>query len=235
VAPVVFYGGAARNEVRFARPPEPGEGGMRFTLVDAEGEHEVRLGVYGEQNATNALAVWAAARRDGLAPAAVADALARFRGVKRRQELVGDAGGIAVIDDFAHHPTAVAKTLAALRGRFPGRRLIAAFEPRSLTAGRAFFLDGYRAAFAHADQVLFAPIFHRDRLSAEDRLDLESLADELGRRGTPAAALPSVDAVIERLLAEARPGDVIASMSSGSFSGLPQRVATALTGRALSD
>jgi UDP-N-acetylmuramate: L-alanyl-gamma-D-glutamyl-meso-diaminopimelate ligase len=82
-----------------------------------------------------------------------------------------------VIDDFAHHPTAVEKTLASMRMRFPGRRLLACFEPRSLTAGRAFLLAGYARAFALADRAFFAPIFHRDRLAPEDRLDLEALAE----------------------------------------------------------
>ncbi len=231
-APVTLYGERRENDVHFARRPEPGPGGMRLAIVDRDGTHEVELGLFGEQNATNALAVWAAARRDGLAPAAIGDALARFRGVKRRQELVGDAAGIAVIDDFAHHPTAVGKTLAALRGRFPGRRLVTAFEPRSLTAGRAFFLDGYRSAFQSADRVILAPIFHRDRLAAEDRLDLAALALELSRLGTPTEDLPTVDAVLDRLVAEALPGDVIVTMSSGSFSALPQRLARALIERA---
>lgn len=232
-AAVVFYGASADNDVRFAEPPRATESGVRFGVVEREGERfELGLGVWGEHNATNALAVWAAARRDGLEPERVAAALAEFRGVARRQQVVGEADGVTVVDDFAHHPTAVGKTLEALRSRFPGRRLIACFEPRSLTAGRAFFLDGYRTAFRAADRVLLAPIFHRDRLAESDRLDLSTLVGDLERGGVAAEALPSVEAVLERALERARPGDVVATMSSGSFGGLPARLVAALAGRA---
>jgi len=189
----------------------------------------VRLGLWGRHNAANALAVWAAARHDGLEPAAIADAMARFRGVRRRQELVGEAAGVTVIDDFAHHPTAVETTLAGLRERFPGRRLWVAFEPRSLTAGRSFLLEGYRAAFRRADGVVLAPIFHRDRLSDGERLDADALARELTDAGVESWAEPSIDAVEARLLARLAPGDVAVTMSSGAFGGLPRRLVARLT------
>lgn len=227
--PVIFYGLARDNEVRFARPPWSDARGTHFTIADPEaGPVEATLGVWGEHNAENALAVWAAARRDGLAPAAIAGAFARFRGVRRRQEWVGEVRGIAVIDDFAHHPTAVGRTLESLRVRFPGRRLVACFEPRSLTAGRAFFLDGYRAAFRAADRVLFAPTFHRDRLLAEERLDFERLAAELTAAGTPASAEPDLETLLAHAAGIATPGDVLVAMSSGSFGGLPRRLLAAL-------
>jgi UDP-N-acetylmuramate: L-alanyl-gamma-D-glutamyl-meso-diaminopimelate ligase len=222
---VVFYGEAGGNDVTFAAPPVADERGMSFTVREADGElHPVRLGVWGVHNATNALAVWAAVRGDGVEPAAIADAFARFRGVKRRQEIVGEPRGIAVVDDFAHHPTAVAKTLAGLRQRFAGRRLLVAFEPRSLTAGRAFFLDGYRAAFVDADRVFLAPIFHRDRLAPEDRLDLAALAGDLTAAGVPTRACDSIDDVEAALAAASAPRDVVVTMSSGSFAGLAQRL-----------
>jgi len=230
--PVVLYGEREDNDVRFAEPPRATATGMRFTVVEADGSrHPVELGLWGVHNATNALAVWAAARRDGLAAEAIAAAFAGFRGVRRRQEVVGEGGGITVIDDFAHHPTAIAKTLAAVASRFPGRRLIACFEPRSLTAGRAFFLDGYRGAFSEAQIVLFAPIFHRDRLSPAERLDLETLVADLVRQGRRAEAADSIDALLARALELARKGDVVVAMSSGSFSGLPRRLAAALSER----
>lgn len=230
---VLFYGEGEANEVRFAAPPAADEHGMRFDVRESDGTtHPVRLGVWGVHNATNALAVWAALRGDGVAPAAIADAFARFRGVRRRQEIVGEAGGIVVVDDFAHHPTAVGKTLAGLGQRFAGRRLLVAFEPRSLTAGRAFFLDGYRAAFRGADGVWLAPIFHRDRLAPEDRLDLAALAADLSRAGTPTRSCDSIDEVETCLLGAAAPGDVLVTMSSGSFASLAQRLAAGLATRA---
>lgn len=232
-ADVIFYGAGAGNDVRFAAPPRATPAGVRFTVLERGGARfELGLGVWGEHNATNALAVWAAARRDGLPPDRVAAAFGEFRGVARRQQVVGEAGGVTVVDDFAHHPTAVGKTLEALRSRFPGRRLTACFEPRSLTAGRAFFLDGYRRAFRAADRVLLAPIFHRDRLAESDRLDLETLVGDLSRAGVAAEALISVEAVLARALELARPGDVVVTMSSGSFAGLPARLAAALARRA---
>jgi UDP-N-acetylmuramate: L-alanyl-gamma-D-glutamyl-meso-diaminopimelate ligase len=231
-SPSVFYGAGADNDVRFLEPPRASAAGVRFTVVERDGARfELGLGVWGEHNATNALAVWAAARHEGLEPEQVAEAFATFRGVARRQQVVGEAGGVTVVDDFAHHPTAVAKTLEALRSRFPGRRLVACFEPRSLTAGRAFFLDGYRSAFRAADEVLLAPIYHRDRLSEGERLDLATLADDLARAGIQAEPLSSVEAVLERALERARPGDLVVTMSSGSFGGLAGRLARALAGR----
>jgi UDP-N-acetylmuramate: L-alanyl-gamma-D-glutamyl-meso-diaminopimelate ligase len=223
---VELYGSSEACGWRIVSSPAAGPEGVRFTVREPEGgERELRLGVWGRHNATNALAVWAAARREGLPPDRIADALARFRGVRRRQELVGEAGGVTVIDDFAHHPTAVGETLASLRQRFPGRRLVVAFEPRSLTAGRAFFLDGYRRAFRLADRAALAPIFHRDRLAPEDRLDLERLASDLTQAGTPTVATSSLDELEALLLAEKRPGDVVVTMSSGSFGGLAARLA----------
>jgi UDP-N-acetylmuramate: L-alanyl-gamma-D-glutamyl-meso-diaminopimelate ligase len=237
--PVLFYGEREDNDVRLALPPVATAAGTRFAIVEsgevagqAGARFEVELGVWGVHNATNALAVWAAARRDGVAPEAIGAALAAFRGVARRQEVVGESGGVTVVDDFAHHPTAVAKTLEALAARFPGRRLLACFEPRSLTAGRAFFLDGYRAAFPRAQRVLFAPIFHRDRLAPGDRLDLERLAAALSSSGCPASACATIDEVERRALEEARAGDVVVTMSSGSFGSLPRRLAAAFASRA---
>jgi UDP-N-acetylmuramate: L-alanyl-gamma-D-glutamyl-meso-diaminopimelate ligase len=232
-SPVVFYGEDEANDVRLLGSPIADESGIRFRLREESGEeHEVSMPLWGVHNAVNALAVWAAGRRDGLGAPELAAALARFRGVKRRQELLADRGGIVVIDDFAHHPTAVEKTLASIRMRFPGRRLLACFEPRSLTAGRAFMLAGYARAFALADRAYFAPIFHRDRLAPEERLDLASLAGGLTGAGTPCMLAPDLESLFERLLAEVAPGDVVLTMSSGSFGGLPRRFADAVLGGA---
>ena len=223
--PVVLFGFGAHNQLRPLAAPEYGSAGSRFRVQDPEaGEFEITLGIWGGHNVANALAVWAAARHDGLPPAAVGAALASFRGVKRRMDELGTARGVTVVDDFAHHPTAVEKTLQALRARYPNRRLVALFEPRSLTAGRGFFFEPYVEAFTGADRVLFAPIFHAGRLSDEERLDLPLLAERLEGRGVAVAVCASLDALIERALAEAEPGDVLATMSSGSFGGAPARL-----------
>jgi UDP-N-acetylmuramate: L-alanyl-gamma-D-glutamyl-meso-diaminopimelate ligase len=233
--PVVFYGLGENNQVRV----EGGEQGVResaegsrFTVQregQGEGERvELRLRVPGWHNVLNALAVWAAARLDDLEPDAVAEALEEFRGTARRLEELGTAGGVTVVDDFAHHPTAVKASLEALRGHYPGRRLVAIFEPRSLTAGRQMFYDAYRASFGPADAVLFAPIFHAGRLENSERLDLGSLVSDLRAVGTEAETSPTLDRLLKRAVEIARPGDVLVTMSSGGFGGLPRRLLAAL-------
>jgi UDP-N-acetylmuramate: L-alanyl-gamma-D-glutamyl-meso-diaminopimelate ligase len=138
------------------------------------------------------------------------------------------ACGVTVVDDFAHHPTAVGKTIEALRQRYPGRRLVVLFEPRSLTAGRSFFFAPYLEAFALADRVHFAPVFHAQRLADEDRLDLAGLAAGLAKRGVAATPGETIDAVAAAALSEAEPGDVLVTMSSGAFGGLPARLLAGL-------
>jgi UDP-N-acetylmuramate: L-alanyl-gamma-D-glutamyl-meso-diaminopimelate ligase len=200
-----------------------------FRVADAEArEVTIELPLAGGHNVANALAVWAAARRDGLEADRVAAALAGFHGVARRLEELGSRGGVTIVDDFAHHPTAVGKTLQALRQRYPGRRLVAIFEPRSLTAGRAMFFDAYRQAFAAADRVLFAPTFYSGRLSAEERLDFAALASQLAAGGVTALSFASVDELLAEAVAGSRPGDVLVTMSSGSFEGLPHRLLAGL-------
>jgi UDP-N-acetylmuramate: L-alanyl-gamma-D-glutamyl-meso-diaminopimelate ligase len=243
--PVVTYGLDPANRVAPAGPVETlaagggdatgaaGRGGSRFRIADPEaGEIEVTLPIAGRHNVANALAVWAVARRDGIPAAEVAAALAGFAGVKRRQEELGTAAGVTVVDDFAHHPTAVAATLEALAGRYPGRRLTAVFEPRSLSAGRRMFHDAYRAAFAGAGRVVLAPVFHAGRLADGERLDTAGLAAELAAAGVVAQASPTSGELLDRVLAGTRPGDVVVTMSSGSFDGLPHRLLAALGQRA---
>lgn len=229
---VVTFGLDAGNDVH-PRTLEATERGVRMRVPDAEsgGEVELTLPLWGAHNASNALGVWIAARRDGHPAAAVAAALGRFHGVKRRQEEVAEGGGVLVVDDFAHHPTAVAKTLAGLRSRYGTRRLVVLFEPRSLTAGRSFLFDAYVDAFALADRVHLAPTFHAGRLRDDERLDLPRLAERIAARGVPGSAHGSIDAVIAAALAEARAGDVLVTMSSGAFGGAPQRLAEAVRAR----
>jgi UDP-N-acetylmuramate: L-alanyl-gamma-D-glutamyl-meso-diaminopimelate ligase len=232
-SPVVLYGCGADSELRLLSPVGPvrsGPQGTAFSLRDpASGETvDLELRLVGEHNVANALAVWAAARHDGLPVGRLAAALGAFRGVRRRQEELGSARGVTVVDDFAHHPTAVGKTLESLRRRYPGRRLVALFEPRSLTAGRSFFFEPYVEAFAAADGVLFAPVFHAARLADEERLDVGALVERLRARSIEAVSTSSVDELVERALAAARPGDVLVTMSSGDFRGAPRRLLAGL-------
>ncbi len=223
---LVTYGTKA-GDVRLAGPVDSGENGVAFELEEAASRQRIELGVWGEHNAANATAVWIAARADGLDREAVLEALATFRGVKRRLEVIGEAVDVVVIDDFAHHASEIAASLSALRQRFPGRRLVALFEPRSLSAGRRQFAADLAAALASADRVFLAPVFHRERLAGEG-FDPKKLAADIGSIGAQATACESNDAVLESALAEAGAGDVLVTMSSGSFDGMPRRLLAGL-------
>ena len=229
---VVLYGLEAANDVAPEGEVELGPEGSRLALVDRSGgaveRFELRLRVPGRHNVANALGVWTAARHRGLAPEAVAAALRRFGGVARRLDELGTAAGVTVVDDFAHHPTAVAESLAALRRRHPGRLLTALFEPRSLTAARPFLRAAYARAFRAADRVLFAPVFYAERFRPEERIDFAELAEELTGEGVEAKACASNEELQARALAGAREGDVLVTMSSGSFDGMPHRLLAAL-------
>jgi UDP-N-acetylmuramate: L-alanyl-gamma-D-glutamyl-meso-diaminopimelate ligase len=203
--------------------------GSHFQIDDPEsGPIAVHLAVPGRHNAQNALGVWAAARAEGIAPEAIVEAFATFGGVARRLEELGSAGGVTVIDDFAHHPSAVGESLAALAKRYPDRRIVAVYEPRSLTAGRSFLHDGYREALARAGRVFLGKLFYAERLAPDERLDVLRLARELSEGGVPTEACGSTDEVLARVLAVAEPGDVVVTMSSGSFDGLPRRILAGL-------
>lgn len=186
----------------------------------------------GAMNARNALGVYALARELGVAHDAVAAGLASFRGVARRQELVGTWRGVTVVDDFAHHPTAVAGTLAALRARYPGRRLWGVFEPRSNTSRRRVFQREYVEALAAADAVIVGGVFQKqtDAVAADLLFSPDQLAADLTARGVSARAIASSDDIAATLAAEAAPDDVIVLMSNGAFGGLREKLVTALNG-----
>ncbi len=196
-----------------------------FTLVEA-GTPTARLSspLSGRHNVRNALGAIALARGLGLSPAEIARALARFAGVRRRLEVKGERNGILVVDDFAHHPTAVAGTLEAARARWPGRRLWALFEPRSNTAGRKIFEEDYAKAFAGADGLVIAPVFHAGRLPPEARMDRQALVRGFEQAGKPAFAPETIQEIPDYLRRQRLPGDVLILMSSGAFGGLPEKL-----------
>jgi UDP-N-acetylmuramate: L-alanyl-gamma-D-glutamyl-meso-diaminopimelate ligase len=200
-----------------------GPEGAEFTLLEA-GLPTARLSspLSGRHNVSNALGAIALARGLGLSVGEISRGLARFAGVRRRMELRGEKNGILVVDDFAHHPTAVLGTIRATRARFPGRRLWALFEPRSNTAGRKMFEDEYAEAFAGADALVLAPVFHAQRLGPGNQIDRAALVARLAAAGKPAFAPETIAEIPEILRREARPGDVLLLMSSGAFGGLPE-------------
>jgi len=208
-----------------------GEQGLTLS-VTRQGSRvgDLRLQVPGAMNAANALGVYALAHELGLAHDVIAAGLARFSGVARRQERVGEFGGVTVIDDFAHHPTAVAGTLAALRGRYPRRRLWGVFEPRSNTSRRRIFQRDYVAALAAADRVIVGGVFEKqtDAVAAEELFSPEQLVADLAARGVAARSLAASEAIAAVIAAEAQPGDVVVLMSNGSFGGLRAKLQAAL-------
>ncbi len=223
-APVVMVGAETGCDLVLSAWEPTAEGGK--ALVRWHGESmELSLPLAGFHNAQNAALAVAAALTIGLAHDRVLAALARFPGVARRMETRGEAAGVTVVDDFAHHPTAIGVTIAAARQRWPGRRIVVAFEPRSLTAARRDFGDAYLAALSGADLALVAAPFHSNRLAADEVLDREALARELESRGVRSSMpAPGADAV-EVLLPLLEPGDVVLGCSSGSFDGFHAKIA----------
>ena len=183
----------------------------------------------GEFNVRNCLAVIIAADAWGVTQAQIAAALDTFKSVRRRVEVRGEVNGVTVIDDFAHHPTAVRETLKALRQRYTGRRIIAVFEPRSWSSRLAVFQDDYVQAFQSADYIILAQVFNTAAASAlGETLDTDELTAAIAATGQNIITLPDADAIVTHLAPQARPGDVIAIMSNGGFGGIHDKMLTAL-------
>ena len=184
----------------------------------------------GAHNVRNAVAAIAAAAQGYGAPVReLIHGISKFAGVRRRQDLIGEVRGVRVYDDFAHHPTAVEETLRALRSKHPGGRLFAVFEPRSATACRSIHQQAYEGAFRSADRVILAPL-GRTNIPEGERLDVGLLVRAIAARGQVAEALPTVDAIVATLAAEAKSGDTIALLSNGAFGGIHRRLLGALGG-----
>ena len=181
----------------------------------------------GAHNVRNALAAVAVAAEAGIAVDRIAEGLRLFTGVKRRLEVVGIADGVTVYDDFAHHPTAVAETLAALRAANPKARIWAVFEPRSASSCRRIFQDDFARAFAGADEVLLAPVF-RSKLPDAERLSIPQLVKDLEARGQSARESESIDDIVSTIVREHRFGDLVVLMSNGGFGGIHQTLLRAL-------
>jgi UDP-N-acetylmuramate: L-alanyl-gamma-D-glutamyl-meso-diaminopimelate ligase len=179
-----------------------------------------RINLLGELNVRNALAVVAAARHCGLKNHQIQEAFDTFKGVKRRMEVRGVSGGVTVVDDFGHHPTAIRETLRALRIKFKGQRLWAVFEPRTNTTRRNVFQTDLAEAFADADVVVIAQVARLELLAAAERLDPARLMDDLKRAGKTAAYLPDADAIVAHIAKEAEGGDVVCVFSNGGFGGI---------------
>jgi UDP-N-acetylmuramate: L-alanyl-gamma-D-glutamyl-meso-diaminopimelate ligase len=210
-----------------------GPAGASFE-VHYKGKNEIRvtLPAAGRHNVENALGVYAACRALGLKPDEIAAGFQSFRGVKRRQELKGEIKGVAIIDDFAHHPTAVRETLAAIIAQYPGRRVIAVFEPRSNTAMRKIHQDEYAHAFKGAAEAIISQPTAIAKVPESERVDAKRMVQDIAASGTPARWMESPDAIVAVLTVEAKAGDVILAMSNGSFGGLHEKLLKALAEKA---
>ena len=197
-------------------------GGRSILRVAHEGKAMLTMdtGMAGIFNMENLAGVIAAAHCLGIELPKVVRAARRFLGVKRRQEVCGIACGVTVVDDFAHHPTAIRETLGALKGRFGPGKLIVAFEPRSATSRRAVFQHDFVDALAVADEVVLAPLHAPEKVPAEQRLDVERLAADLRGLEIPARLVAGAEATAEHLSKRAGPGDTVVIMSSGDYGGL---------------
>jgi len=262
-APVESFGfdGDAGHPPRWsARDVRYGETATRFVITrDGEAWIEVETQLAGAFNVRNCLAAAAAAFAVGVTREEIAEALRTFKSVRRRLELRGTADDVTVIDDFAHHPTAVRETIRAARQRFPDRRLIAVFEPRSYTAQRREFQEAYVEALGLADEVVIAGLFHPERYTRETAIDPDEMTRAWRTRGLPAMSEPDPEAiarVLTRAAAEApgdgpaggarrshvdrraatlphaTPGSIVLVMSNGGFGGIHDRLLNRLRRRA---
>ncbi len=224
----LYYGFGADNDWR-AEDVRPVPGGMAFR-VSREGERvgEFTAPLLGRHNVLNCLAAVAALTELGVRPEVLRQGLAGFQGVKRRQEMACQGRGIVVLDDFAHHPSAVAATLEAVRQGYPGRRLLAAFEPRTNTSRRRVFQADYVRAFGAADLIFVREPPDPWKVPEGERFSSEQLAADLRARGREAWSFPDTDALLAGLREALRPGDVVLVMSNGDFDHLVSRLCAAL-------
>lgn len=225
------YGFAEGSAWRLAGVTQSG-GRSEWTLLhDGVEFAKLTLPMAGEHNALNATAAAAVAAGEGVPAEAITEALASFRSVKRRLEVKAEVAGVTVIDDFAHHPTAIRETLRALRASYVGRRLWAVLEPRSNTLRRNVFEAELVDSLAAADEVVLAQVFKSEAIPVAERLEPEHVIAALNKRGVSAALCADADAIVTDMVPRVRAGDVVAILSNGGFGGiyekLPKGIASA--------
>jgi len=225
------YGVAANSQWRIS-DIEYSSSGTRWKVWQNRApwaEFESQLA--GEYNVQNATAAAAMAANYGIPVDAIARGLRSFRSVKRRLEIKAEVHGVTIIDDFAHHPTAISGTLKALRTRYPGRRLWAVLEPRSNTLRRKVFETELADSLSHADRIILAGVFKSEAIPQSERLDPQAVIDSLCGKGKPARLLPSVDSIVQMIVPDLRDGDVVAILSNGGFGGIYEKLPAALRAR----
>ena len=222
--PVERYGTGPRANWQVANLRlDPGR--TSWTIVhNGESWGDFQFSLAGEYNVWNATAAAALAASCGISKGAIAEGLKTFKSVKRRLEVKAQVNGITIIDDFAHHPTAIAGTLKALRARYAGARLWAILEPRSNTLRRRVLQSDLARSLALADEVVVAGVFRSDAVPENERLELPALASEIERNGRRARLLADADAIVQTVAPEMRSGDVVAILSNGGFGGIYEKL-----------
>jgi len=224
--PVTFYGSGEPREWE-AKEIRVVAGKSSFEPVyRGKSGGTVTISSVGRHNVHNALAVYVMARELGIDRQTLAEAFTAFRGVKRRQEVKGEIRGITVIDDFAHHPTAVKETIDAVRQAYPGQRLWAIFEPRSNTSRRRIFEREFTQALSGADRVVLAGVYRPEKIPEGERLRPEKVVREINRLcgDSRAVFIERASEIPAYVVREARPGHVILVMSNGGFDGVQEKI-----------
>ncbi|MGH7773545.1 MAG: UDP-N-acetylmuramate:L-alanyl-gamma-D-glutamyl-meso-diaminopimelate ligase [Candidatus Binatia bacterium] len=228
--PVTFYGDGEPRDWQAGNVRSHGGRSLFEPFYRRRSEGVVSVGLIGRHNVSNALAVYAVGRELGLERGVLAEGLATFSGVKRRQEVKGEAGGIMVIDDFAHHPTAVQETIEGIRAAYPGRRIWAIFEPRSNTSRRQIFESEFSQALGSADRIVVAGLYQPEKIPEGDRLSPAKVVQEInGLCGNSRAVfIEKANEIPPYVTEEAKSGDVILVMSNGGFDGVQEKILRAL-------
>jgi|ERR1035441_7806530 UDP-N-acetylmuramate: L-alanyl-gamma-D-glutamyl-meso-diaminopimelate ligase len=222
--PVERYGASDRADWRIANLHLGAERTSWLVQRDGKPWADFEFPLGGEYNVWNATAAAVLAANYGISKDVIAKALETFRSVKRRLEVKAEVNGITIIDDFAHHPTAIEQTIRALRARYPQSRLWVVLEPRSNTMRRNVLQDTLARSLALADQVVVAAVFKSEAIPVAERLDLNRVVDEIQRRGKQARILADADAIVNAIAPELRERDVVAILSNGGFGGIYERL-----------
>ena len=222
--PVERYGASARADWQITNLKLEAARTSWTVLHEGRAWADLEFPLAGEYNVWNATAAAAMAAAYGISKEEIASALKTFRSVKRRLEVKAQVNGITIIDDFAHHPTAIAGTLKALRARYTGARLWAILEPRSNTLRRRVLQDDLARSLALADEVVVAGVFRSEALPVDERLELPELAAEIERLGRRARLIGDADEIVQMIAPEMRTGDVVAILSNGGFGGIYEKL-----------
>jgi UDP-N-acetylmuramate: L-alanyl-gamma-D-glutamyl-meso-diaminopimelate ligase len=222
--PVERYGAGARSHWRITNLKLEAERTSWSVLHKGEAWADLEFPLAGEYNVWNATAAAALAAAYGISKAEIAAALKTFKSVKRRLEVKAQVNGITIIDDFAHHPTAIAGTLKALRARYAGARLWAILEPRSNTLRRRVLQGDLARSLALADEIIVAGVFRSETVPENERLELPELAADIQKHGSSARLIADADGIVQTIAPEMRSGDVVAILSNGGFGGIYEKL-----------